>query len=109
MIGRALAMTVVVGFALINFVSVLLLCIGLIPDFQSNDKASLSFIDIFVQKGFKITGSAVEVKPSEPECSGRAESLNVMAGDHFPISSVFVIKAAAVEPIVAPSYRRTPP
>lgn len=74
----------------------------------ANEKVSLSFIDIFVQKGFKITGCAVEIKPSEPEYTEWAEPLSVMAGVRFPISSVFVIKATAVDPIIAPSYRLYP-
>ncbi|RUR34141.1 pyridoxamine 5'-phosphate oxidase family protein [Vreelandella nanhaiensis] len=74
----------------------------------ANEKVSLSFIDIFVQKGFKITGCAVEIKPFEPEYPGWAEPFSVMAGDRFPISSVFVIKVTAVEPIIAPSYRLYP-
>jgi hypothetical protein len=32
----------------------------------------------------------------------------MMAGDRFPIHSVFLVRATAVEPIVAPSYRLYP-
>lgn len=74
----------------------------------ANEKVSLSFIDIFVQKGFNITGNAVEMKPSDPAYAGWVEPLEAMAGDRFPIASVFVVKMTAVAPIVAPSYRLYP-
>lgn len=73
-----------------------------------NQKVCLSFVDVFVQKGFKILGTATEVKASTPDYTRWAAPLLAMAGDRYPIHSVFVIKAASVEPIVAPSYRYYP-
>lgn len=73
-----------------------------------NQKICLSFVDVFVQKGFKIIGTATELKPSEPEYSRWVDPLLAMAGDRYPIYSVFVVRAIAVEPIVAPSYRLYP-
>lgn len=73
-----------------------------------NQKVCLSFIDIFVQKGFKIIGTATELKSSAPQYSHWVAPLLAMAGDRYPIRSVLVIKATAVEPIVAPSYRLYP-
>ncbi|WP_268746521.1 pyridoxamine 5'-phosphate oxidase family protein [Nitrincola sp. A-D6] len=73
-----------------------------------NQKICLSFVDVFVQKGFKIIGTATEFKPSVPEYSRWVEPLLVMASDRYPIHSVFVVRAIAVEPIVAPSYRLYP-
>ncbi|WP_240776372.1 pyridoxamine 5'-phosphate oxidase family protein [Nitrincola alkalilacustris] len=73
-----------------------------------NQKICLSFVDVFVQKGFKIIGTATEVKRSEPEYSHWVAPLLTMAGDRYPIHSVFVVSAIAAEPIVAPSYRLYP-
>nr|WP_298115035.1 pyridoxamine 5'-phosphate oxidase family protein [uncultured Pseudomonas sp.] len=73
-----------------------------------NQKICLSFIDVFVQKGFKIIGTATELKPSVPEYSRWVDPLLAMAGDRYPIHSVFVVRAISVEPIVAPSYRLYP-
>jgi predicted pyridoxine 5'-phosphate oxidase superfamily flavin-nucleotide-binding protein len=69
-----------------------------------NQKVCLSFVDVFVQKGFKVIGTATELKPSVPEYSLWADPFLAMAGDRYPIHSVFVVRAIAVEPIVAPSY-----
>lgn len=75
---------------------------------RANQKVCLSFVDVFVQKGFKIIGTATEVKRSEPEYSHWVTPLLTMAGDRYPIHSVFVVSAIAAEPIVAPSYRLYP-
>lgn len=75
---------------------------------RENQKICLSFVDVFVQKGFKIIGTATELKPSVPEYLRWVEPLLAMAGDRYPIHSVFAVRAIAVEPIVAPSYRLYP-
>lgn len=75
---------------------------------QVNEKVCLSFIDVFVQKGFKVVGIATDVKQSEPEFSKWVAPLRAMAGDRFPIHSVFVVRATGVEPIIAPSYKLYP-
>lgn len=81
---------------------------GSARNLRVNEKACLSFIDVFVQKGFKVIGIATDVKSSEPEFSKWVEPLRAMTGDRFPIHSVFVVRATAVEPIIAPSYRLYP-
>ena len=75
---------------------------------RANQQVCLSCIDIFVQKGFKIIGTATELKPSAPEYSRWVDPLLAMVGDRYPIHSVFVVRAVAVEPIIAPSYRLYP-
>ncbi|WP_240635969.1 pyridoxamine 5'-phosphate oxidase family protein [Caldimonas tepidiphila] len=73
-----------------------------------NPKVCASFIDVFVQKGFKVVGTASNVRPSAHDYSKWAAPLQAMVGDRFPIHSVFAIKADSVEKIVAPSYRLYP-
>lgn len=77
---------------------------GSAKNIQVNAKVCLSFIDVFAQKGFKVYGIARDLKPSEAEYSHWVEPLQMMAGDRFPIRSVFLLKATAVEPIIAPNY-----
>ena len=81
---------------------------GSAKNININRKVCLSFIDVFVQKGFKVYGVASDVKPSETEYFRWVEPLRMMVGDRFPIHSVFVVRATAVEPIIAPSYRLYP-
>ncbi len=68
----------------------------------------LSFVDVFVQKGFKLLGRAREVRAADPEFSAWAAPLLVMVGQRFTIHSVLVIQVQSVAAIVAPSYRFYP-
>lgn len=81
---------------------------GSAKNIHSNSKVCLSFIDVFAQKGYKLYGTARDLKPSEPDYARWVEPLRTMVGERFPIHSVFVIRATAVEPIMAPSYRLYP-
>ena len=74
----------------------------------TNSRVCVGFIDVFVQKGFKVTGVARNVKNRDPDFSAWSQPLQRMAGPRFPIHSVFVIQVTAVEPILAPSYRLHP-
>jgi len=71
---------------------------------RANAKVCLSFIDVFAQKGYKVLGIATEAKPSDAGYARWVEPLRAMAGERFPIHSVFVVRATAVERILAPSY-----
>ena len=64
----------------------------------------LSFVDVLVQKGFKLTGTARELLPSDADYAGWAASLLAMTGDRIPLRSVLLITVQGVQPIVAPSY-----
>ena len=68
----------------------------------------LSFVDVFVQKGFKLLGTAREVRSVAPEFATWAKPLLAMVGQRFVIHSVLVIRVTSVAPIVAPSYRFYP-
>ena len=75
---------------------------------ETNSRVCVSFVDVFVQKGFKVTGLARNVKKHDPDFSVWSPPLAKMAGPRFPIHSVFVVQVKAVEPILAPSYRLHP-
>lgn len=64
----------------------------------------LSFVDVLVQKGFKLQGRARELLPGDADYTHWATPLLAMAGDRLPVRSVLLIKVEAVQPIVAPSY-----
>jgi len=68
----------------------------------------LSFVDVFVQKGFKLIGNAREVRANDSEFSIWAKPLLDMVGQRFTIHSVLVIQVQSVHAIVAPSYRIYP-
>lgn len=68
----------------------------------------LSFVDVFIQKGFKLTGAALNVVASDVAFGSWAALLLPMVGQRFAIHSVMVIRVTSVVPIVAPSYRFYP-
>lgn len=68
----------------------------------------LSFVDVFVQKGFKLVGEAREVHAPNPEFAAWAAPLLAMVGQRFAIRSVLVMRVTSVAAIVAPSYRFYP-
>jgi len=75
---------------------------------QSNVRVCVSFVDVFVQKGFKVIGSGRNVRRSDKDFSSWSAPLESKAGPRFTIHSVIVVRAVAVEPILAPSYRLYP-
>jgi uncharacterized protein len=74
----------------------------------TDSRVCVSFVDVFVQKGFKVNGTARNVRKSDADFVHWSAPLALMAGPRFPMHSVLVIQATAIEPIVAPSYRLYP-
>ncbi len=64
----------------------------------------LSFVDVLVQKGFKLTGTARELLPTHADYAGWAVPLLAMTGERIPVRRVLLITVQGVQPIVAPSY-----
>lgn len=72
---------------------------------RADARVCLSFIDIFVQKGFKLIGTAALVRRSDPEFQACSAPLEAMTRGRFRIVDVILVDVTSVEPIVAPSYR----
>lgn len=66
MIGSAMKMTIVVGFSLIGFLSVLLLCIGLILDFRSIDQTQGGYVPPYTD----FTGQPIRWQELDTTTSG---------------------------------------
>ncbi len=75
---------------------------------RQQPQVCLSFVDVWVQKGFKLLGTAHEVCADDPAFSAWAAQLLAMVGQRFAIHSVLVIRVTSLAPIVAPSYRFFP-
>ena len=73
-----------------------------------NPRVCVSFVDVFVQKGFKIFGTARNVRRQDKDFALWAAPLIAKAGPRFPIHSVIVILANKFEEILAPSYQVYP-
>ena len=79
-----------------------------VRNIASHPKVCLSFVDVFLQKGFKLQGVARIVKAVDPEYSTWAAPLLAMVQGKFKIPSVIVMEVQATDPILAPSYRFYP-
>jgi len=75
-----------------------------IKNIRENPIVCISFVDIFVQKGFKIKGYAELIEKDHANYASRVKILTDMFTDKFPITAVIEIAVRSVDPIHAPSY-----
>ena len=75
---------------------------------QTNSKACVSFINIFVQKGYKLSREIRLVKKSDVQFSEVAKPLVALTKGKFPISAVMELTVKQVDPIIAPKYKLFP-
>lgn len=81
---------------------------GSIRNILKNNQVCVSFIDIFVQKGYKIRGKAEVLQSGAMGYIERHEALARIVGERFTIASIIRVKVSETEAIVAPSYRFYP-
>lgn len=75
---------------------------------RANPAVCISFVDIFVQKGFKLKGQASLLTDSHPDFSPKKQRLEALYGQKFPIFALFSVHITQVQPIIAPSYQFFP-
>lgn len=75
-----------------------------INNIKENPNVCVSFVDVFVQKGFKIKGHAKLIDRNEENFKAKAKPLTDLFTDKFPIKTVIEIKVTQVNMIQAPSY-----
>jgi uncharacterized protein len=79
-----------------------------VRNIASNPRVCLSFVDVFVQKGFKLQGLARTVVSGDADYSIWAVPLERMVEGKFNIQSAIVVQVQSVDPILAPGYRFYP-
>lgn len=75
-----------------------------VRNIKQNENVCVSFIDILVQKGFQIKGTAKIVKKSDAEFPDMEHVLTKMTEGKFPFTTITKILVESVKPILAPSY-----
>lgn len=75
-----------------------------VGNIRANPKVCVSFIDIFRQRGFKVTGTARIIAPDEEDFGRCGAELMKKAGTDFPIRHVILVNIKHVARIRAPSY-----
>ncbi|WP_194972628.1 pyridoxamine 5'-phosphate oxidase family protein [Aquiflexum lacus] len=75
-----------------------------IKNIRENPNVCVSFIDVFIQKGFKIKGTARVIEKKDAGFEKKAKLLTDLFTDNFPIISVIEVNVKKVDQIQAPSY-----
>ena len=79
-----------------------------IKNIKQNSQVCISFIDILVQKGYQLKGTA-EIKDQRHDGYQDMEAILLeMSGGQFPFSSIIVINVEHSKPIIAPRYLMFP-
>lgn len=74
----------------------------------SNPQVCVSFVDVFVQKGYKAKGIATLIHKAEPTYVQRVKPLKALSREAFPIHTIIAVEIKEVQPIIAPRYRLYP-
>ncbi len=75
-----------------------------VKNIQQNEHVCLSFIDILVQKGFQLKGTARIVDKINTEFNEMEQVLLKMTMGLFPFKSIIEISLRSAKPITAPRY-----
>lgn len=75
-----------------------------VRNIKENRNVCISFIDIFIQKGFQIKGEAEIVSNESSDYLQMEEELLKITEGKFPFSSITKIKITQTKPIIAPKY-----
>lgn len=75
---------------------------------NENPWACVSFINIFTQRGYQISGRASCLDPSGPEYPQMQSLLHEITQGHFPFSTIFRVHADELREVIAPRYRLYP-
>ena len=75
-----------------------------VSNIQVNPLVCVSFVHVFKQKGFKLTGKAKIIEKSNSQYEPYLSELQKIGGENFPVKSIIEINVKESEPIIAPSY-----
>jgi predicted pyridoxine 5'-phosphate oxidase superfamily flavin-nucleotide-binding protein len=75
-----------------------------VRNIRQNPKVCVSFVDVFVQKGYKLKGEAKIIEKDDEGFRAKLRGLTEKFTDRFPIQSIIEVHVIAVDPILAPSY-----
>lgn len=75
-----------------------------IHNLKVNPNVCVSFVDVFVQKGYKLIGQAEIIPKTQPDFSVVAAKILTMAGTAYPVQALIKIKVLKTASILAPSY-----
>ena len=81
---------------------------GTVRNIRENPKVSVSFVDVFVQKGFQLKGEAEIIKKTDPEFRELSVPILEITKGKYPFGSIIKIRVNKVKEIIAPGYTLFP-
>ncbi len=75
-----------------------------VKNIRTNPKVCLSVIDILVQKGYQLKGTASIISKNEDDFADMAAQLLKLTAGKFPFSEIIKIEVTHSKPIIAPKY-----
>lgn len=75
-----------------------------VRNIKQNENVCVSFVDILVQKGFQLKGTAKVIGKTDSKFVVMEKILAEMTGGNFPFSTITVISVKQAKPIIAPKY-----
>ena len=77
---------------------------GSAENVQQNANVAVSFVDVFVQKGYQLKGKCKLIERSDSDYKKLASPLEKITKGIYPFESIFRIKVEEVKEIKAPGY-----
>ncbi len=75
-----------------------------VKNIEKNENVCISFIDIFIQKGYKIKGVAKILNESHDDFNLYKSKLEILTEGKFPFNSIIYITIKQISEILAPRY-----
>jgi len=75
-----------------------------VKNIKQNKNVCVSFVDIWIQKGYQIKGKAKIIKKTDSEFVNMEKILTKMTEGKFPFATITKITIEQIKPIIAPKY-----
>ena len=75
-----------------------------VKNIKQNPNVCVSFIDVFIQKGYQIKGKGIIIDKKDESFSEMESILLKMTEGKFPFSTITKITVESMKPIIAPRY-----
>ena len=71
---------------------------------KANPQVCVAFVDVFLQKGFQVHGTARLLNREDSKFEEYHKTLAEIAGPEFPFATIIEVTPKNVKPIIAPRY-----
>lgn len=79
-----------------------------VANIRENSAVCVSFVEIFKQKGFKLTGTATIIDPADPKFEALKATLLSPGCQKFRVRDIIKVQVERSARIIAPSYQLFP-